>query len=93
MNKVKVATVTALLAALITGAACGTATSGGDEVEVLVNCYTVDGKFVKRDDDCHDDKDSLGRPLTTQPPGGLQTAKQAAPTKAPTRAAPRPRRT
>lgn len=93
MNKVKLATVTGLTAALFLGAACGRGqSSNSEDPEVNVPCYTVDGDFVKWDDDCHDDKDSKGRPLVVGHPNGLQTARQAAPTKAPTRAAPRPRR-
>lgn len=87
------ATVTGLLVALITGAACGTAQSGGEDPEVMVQCYTVDGKFVKWDDDCHDDKDSQGRKLIVGPPSGMKTANQSVPPKkAPTKAVPRPRR-
>lgn len=88
MKNVKVATVTGLLAALIMGAACGTAQSGEEDPEVNVPCYTVDGTFVKWDDDCHDDKDGKGRPLVVGPPTVIKSAKQVAPTKA----APRPTR-
>lgn len=87
MNKVKMATVAGLLAALIIGGACGT-NQGGDvnvDHEVLINCYDPKtGKLVKKDDDCHDDGLTAIKPIPSplRTSGGMQTAGQPAPTKA-----------
>lgn len=97
MNKVKVATVTGLLAALVLGAACGANGNGtdGGTREVKINCYDPrTGELVKKDDDCHDDGLTAIKPLPSplRTSGGMKTAAVPAPTKAPTKAAPKPRR-
>lgn len=91
MNKVKLATVAALAAALVLGAACGSGHgTENDDREILINCYDPNtGKLVKKDDDCHDDGLTAIKPQPTplKTSGGMQTAGPAK-----TKAAPRPTR-
>lgn len=88
MKKVRLATIVALAAALVIGAACAKVQeSEGDDREVLIRCYKENGDFVKWDDDCADDG------LYAIPPGpsplktskGMQTAGPLRPSPARTR--------
>lgn len=84
----KAVAIAGLAAALVTGAACESGGNGdsGGEHEVLINCYDPKtGKFVKRDDDCHDDGLTAVKPTPAHTSGGMQTAGPAKPSPLPRR--------